>query len=42
MDSPAVPGSIPKIFSGEQIVDVAEANQRHCFEESGQWLENVD
>ena len=34
--------SIPDIFSEEKIVDVAEAYQRRCLEESGQWLENVD
>ena len=32
--------SIPEIFSPE-IVNVAEANQRHFLEESGQWLGNV-
>ena len=43
-DGPSCPGSIPSIhelFSVE-IVDVAEVNQHHCLEESGQWLENVD
>ena len=25
-----------------KIVNVAEANQRRCLEESGHWLENVD
>ena len=42
---PAAPGSIPcgpKIFSEEKIVNITEVNQRHCLEESGQWLENVD
>ena len=43
-DPPAL-GSISdipqKIFRGK-IVDVAEVNQRHCLEESGLWLENVD
>ena len=42
---PAAPGSIPSIpdfsFSGK-IVNAAEVNQRHCLEESGQWLEIVD
>ena len=41
----AAPGSIPSIpatFSEEDIVDVADVNQWHCIEESGQWLENVD
>ena len=33
--------SIPKFFIEEKIVNVAEVNQRHCLEESGQWLENV-
>ena len=30
-----------KIFRGK-IINVAEVNQRDWFEESGQWLENVD
>ena len=41
----AVLGSIPsitKLFSDKKIVDVGEVNQRHCVEESGPWLENVD
>ena len=25
-----------------KIVDVAEVNQQHWLEESGEWLENVD
>ena len=29
-------------FFRRKIVDVAEATQRPCLEESGQWLENVD
>ena len=29
-------------FSEEKIIDVAEVNQLHWLEESGQWLENVD
>ena len=32
----------PKKISEEESVDVAEVNQRHCLEESGQSLENVD
>ena len=28
--------------SEAQIVNVAEVNHPCCFEESGQWLENVD
>ena len=32
----------PKIFPLKKIVNVAEVNQQHCLEESGQWLENVD
>ena len=32
----------PNFFIWKKIVDVAEINQRHCLEESGQWLENVD
>ena len=36
-----IPG-IPKFFSEEKIVDVAEVNQQRCLDESGQWLENVD
>ena len=42
---PAPPGlfpSVPKIFPEEEIVEIAEVNQRRCLEESGQWLENVD
>ena len=35
-------GLIPEIVSVEKIVSLAEANQRHFLEESGQWLENVD
>ena len=34
--------SITKKFSGENIVGVADVNQRTGMEESGQWLENVD
>ena len=34
--------SIPKKISEETIVIVAEVNQGRCFEESGQWPENVD
>ena len=33
---------IPNKFSEEKIVNVAEVNQLHCLEESGQRLENVD
>ena len=32
----------PKKISEETIVIVAEVNQGRCFEESGQWPENVD
>ena len=42
---PAVSGLIPSIpqkISEEIIVAVAEVNQLRCFEESEQWLENVD
>ena len=28
--------------SEEKIVNVVKVNQRHCLEESEQWLENVD
>ena len=28
--------------SAEKIVDVAEVNQQRSYEESGQWIENVD
>ena len=45
LPDPAALGSIPSIpaISSEgKIVDVAEVNQQHCLEESGQWLENVD
>ena len=41
---PSCPGFdslIPKKFSEEKNVDVAEVYQRRCLEESGQWLENV-
>ena len=41
---PSCPGfdsQRPKFFSVEKIVDVAEVNQWHCLQESGQWLENV-
>ena len=31
----------PNFIKGK-IVNVAEVNQRHCLEESEQWLENVD
>ena len=34
--------SVPKNISDEQIVDVAEINQRLNVRESQQWLENVD
>ena len=34
--------SIPEFFQRNKLVHVAEVNQRHCLEESGQWLENVD
>ena len=34
--------TVPEFFSEEKIADVAEVNQWHCLEESGQWLENVD
>ena len=30
-----------KIIKGK-IVNVAHFNQRHCLEECGQWLENID
>ena len=33
---------IPNLFQMKKIVDVAEVNQQHCLEESGQWLCNVD
>ena len=42
---PSTPGlilSAPEFFSEEKTVDVAEIYQRHYFDESGQWLENVD
>ena len=38
---PAAPGLIPSIPK-RKIIKVAEVNQRHWFEESGQWLEKVD
>ena len=33
---------VPEIFSEEKNVHIAEVNQIRCFEESGQWLQNVD
>ena len=45
LPEPAAPDSIPsipKIYSAEKIADVDKVNQRHCLEESEQWLENVD
>ena len=45
LPDPATPGLIPsasKKNSEENIVDVAEVNQRRCLEECGQWLENDD
>ena len=29
-----------QLFSEVAMVNVSEVNQRHCFEESGQWLKN--
>ena len=29
-------------FFEEKIINVAEVNQQHWLEESGQWLDNVD
>ena len=45
LPDPAAPGlipSVPKIVSKEKIVTAVEVNQRHCLEESRQWLENAD
>ena len=45
LPDPASPGSLPsvdEIFSKGTIVDVAEVNQHHSFEESRLWLENAD
>ena len=45
LPDPAGPGlipSFPDIFSEEKIGSAAKVNQQRCFEESGQWLENVD
>ena len=42
--SPSSPGfdsQHSKNISEEKIIDVAEVNQLHWLEESGQWLENV-
>ena len=43
---PSYPGFDPqhsrKFFEEEKLSDVAAVNQRHCFEESGRLLENVD
>ena len=35
------PSSIRNFYI-ETIVDVGEVDQRHCLEESGQWVKNVD
>ena len=43
LPDPAAPGLIPsnpEIVSDENIVGVAQVNQRSCLDESGQWLEN--
>ena len=40
--APALILSVPKTFSEEKIVNVADVNQLRCLEESGLWLENVD
>ena len=45
LPDPASPGLLPsvaEIFSKGTIVDVAEVNQHHSFEESRLWLENAD
>ena len=34
--------AVPKKISAEKIDNVAEINRWPSFEESGQWLENVD
>ena len=34
--------SVPQKNSEENIVNVAEVNQQSCFEEKGQWLDDVD
>ena len=41
---PAAPGSIPSVPPKDRgkIIDVAEVNQRHWLDQSGQWLENVN
>ena len=38
---PAALGSNSSVRRGKNV-SVAEVNQQHCLEESGQWLENVD
>ena len=39
---PSLIPSVPKYFSEEKIVNVAEVNPWRCLEESGQWLDNVN
>ena len=45
LSDPATLGLIPCVpenVSKEKIINIAQVNQRLWFEESGQWLENVD
>ena len=45
LPDPPAPGSIPsipEIFSEEKIANDSKVHQQRCFEESEQWLENVD
>ena len=42
LPDPAAPGLIPRKTSEENIVNVAEVNQRRFLEENGQSLENFD
>ena len=40
--SPGFNSHRSQIFCRGKVIDVAEVNQWHWLEESGQWLENVD
>ena len=45
LPDPAAPGLIPRVHKKNSViktVNIANVNQRHYLEESGQWLENVD
>ena len=42
LNCPRFESQLSQQFSEETHVKVAEVYKRHWFEESGQWLENVD